>query len=79
MNYLLNANKRELSLYDRIFERLKKLDKTNGFRIVRFPQVYYQLGMYFHFSKNETNVVLKELESLDLIRIVPFNGIKIRK
>jgi hypothetical protein len=77
MSLILEANKRDVDFYSRIFVRLKRLDHSHGLRILRFPNVFYDLGMYFHLSKDETKIVLSELSKRGLIQLVPFNGIKI--
>lgn len=57
---------------------LREILKINCFkRIIPFPQVFSRLGAIFHFDKETSRSVLKNLEGQGAIQIVPFKGIKL--
>ena len=61
--------------YDTVLERIKTLPTHNG--IIRFPHVFYKICSSLQIDKNTAWMILMDLESQDLIEIVPNNGIKI--
>jgi hypothetical protein len=75
MKIELRANK--FSLYRKILTELEKLNFSNS--IIRFPLVFYRLGCMFHLSRDETWLVLKELEHSGHIKIFPYKGIAIKR
>ncbi len=68
-----------VDFYSKLFERLKKLDKSNGLRIVRFPKVFLSLASFYHLKKREVWAILRYFQSQRLIQICPLNGIRILK
>lgn len=59
-------------LYKKAIEVLKK-KATNG--KVRFPDVKHTLSWLFHLNKKQSWELLKELELLGLVKIVPYRWI----
>lgn len=56
---------------------LRELTKIKANRIIPFPIVYYRLGCIFHFDKEISRLVLKDLEKKKLIRVHNFHGVEI--
>ena len=68
-----------VDFYLKLFERLKKLDISNGMRIIRFPKVFLSLASFYHLKKREVWSILNYFESQQLIKICPQNGVRILK
>jgi hypothetical protein len=68
---------------DEVFKRLvedkeiKFCLKSRPNRIIPFPLIFRRMGVLWHFSKEDSIRILKELEKRKLIEIVNFHGIKI--
>ncbi len=58
----------------KILNRCK--DKTPS-GIIRFPEVYHTLSWMLHLNKREARRFIKELENYGLVKVIPFNGIRI--
>ena len=58
-----------------VVRELKKIQYKR--RIIPFPVIYYRCGCIFHFDKDTTKQILKDLESRGIIKLHPFNGIEI--
>jgi hypothetical protein len=58
-------------------ERLRNLDKTHGKRIIPFPVIFYDLGMFYHMTRGETKIIIQDLREQGCISFHPFNGIKV--
>lgn len=65
------------SFLDRVMERLKNLDKSRGKRVIPFPLIFYDLGMFYHMTKDETKTIIQSLREQGYITFHPFRGIKI--
>jgi hypothetical protein len=79
MKKVSRANKIELFFKNRVIDRLRKLDVDKGYRVIRFPAIFHDFSLFFHFNKQETMSVLKELQQQGVIHISPFNGVRILK
>lgn len=72
----------DVSTYKDWFYRkvLKILIPSNPLKeILPFPEVFRRFSLFFHFTKEESWLFLKELERHKLIRIIPYKGIQIVK
>jgi hypothetical protein len=83
---LSDTSKRtSFNFLDEIFNRLLEDEnirfylKSSNKKIIPLPIVNRRLGVLYHFSKQKTMQILKELERKRLIKIVSFHGIKIKK
>jgi len=80
---LSDTSKRaSFNFLDEIFNRLLE-DKNIRFylkssnkKIIPLPIVNRRLGVLYHFSKQKTMQILKELEKNGLVKIINFHGIK---
>jgi Mn-dependent DtxR family transcriptional regulator len=66
----------ELTLEKLVFKRLLELNSSS---IIRFPIIFERICPILCLKKREAWQVLKSLESLGLIKIFPYHGIKIIK
>lgn len=73
------AHKPEASvLHPKIIRELDaRSQKRNG--IVPFPEYNRILTWLFHCTKLEREMLLQELRELNLVDIVPFHGLKIKR
>ncbi len=58
---------------DVVVRELKKIQYKR--RIIPFPVVYYRLGCIFHFDRDTSKQILKDLKSQGIIKLHPFNGV----
>jgi hypothetical protein len=78
VNITLNAIKKEekFDFYELAFEKIKSLDKG---RLVSFRQITQLWGVNFHFSREQSFLLLKKLENRGWIEIHHYNGIKFKR
>jgi len=68
---------------DEVFKKLLEDKQINFYlksspnRIIPFPVVFRRMGVIWHFSKEESIRILKELEKRKMIQIINFHGIRI--
>lgn len=59
---------------------LKILAPSNPLKeVVPFPEVFRRFSLFFHFTKEETRLFLKELEKQKLIEIIPYVGVRVKR
>lgn len=66
-------------LYSIFFRRLEEVQSKIKSDILPFPYVFEKLCRNFSITKKECWEVLFILRDTDLIEIVPFHGVKLRK
>jgi len=66
---------KEFDFYELVLTELKKINRYR--RIIPFPLVFNRLGTIFHFDKETSILALKELEKRELVKLIPFHGVKI--
>ena len=45
---------------------------------VSFPDVNHTLSWLFHLNKKETRLLLKELQALEVLNIIPYRGVVLK-
>lgn len=63
------------------FKIIREMDARSQKRndIIPFPEYNRILTWFFHSAKKDREMILDELRELNLIEIVPFHGIKIKR
>jgi Mn-dependent DtxR family transcriptional regulator len=54
------------------------MPRTKG-GIIRFPDVFLAFSWQLRLKKRESKALLRELEDLGLIEVIPFHGIRLRE
>lgn len=65
-------------IYLKVREKLlARARKCRGAYRLSIPEVRYILGCIFHLSEKEWFQVIKEMEKLKLVKLVPFNFVEV--
>ena len=85
INKITNENKRhssrkkKLTLEDIVFQRLRELQYIHfPNKIIRFPTVFSKICSIYCLTKDQVWQILRELEKSGHIKIVPYQGIRIK-
>jgi len=66
---------KEFDFHELVLTELKKINRYR--RIIPFPLVFNRLGTIFHFDKETSVLVLKEMERRKSVKLVPFHGVQL--
>jgi|Deesub1362A_J573_1020465.scaffolds.fasta_scaffold01370_7 hypothetical protein len=72
-----NEGLRGLSVvYCKILQYLAQCPKSRS-GIISFKDVFRLLSWLFHLNKRESWIVLREMQNLEALEIIPFRGVRI--
>jgi hypothetical protein len=73
------VRKKKLSIEDLVFTRLQELKHPlHAGQIIRFPIVFAKICPILCLTKDQAWLVLKELQASGRIKIVPYQGVRIK-
>jgi len=74
-----SRRKKKLTLEDLVFCRLQELQYIHfPSKIIRFPLVFSKICSIYCLTKDQVWQILRELEKSGHIKIVPYQGIRIK-
>jgi hypothetical protein len=70
----MKSENEDLDIHKLALIELKNIDKG---RMISLKDVFYRLGIIFHFNKEQSYKIIKSLEKKGFIEFFPYNGIRV--